>query len=78
MIDMKKSFAVTLKGGTIGEQGGEYIRGERVIETFDTKEEAQIYSKGRNKTLTKGEKSYYKMKYSAVPIPKTLQKKNLK
>ena len=73
-MDMSKPFAVTLKGGSIGEQRGERIRGERVIETFDIKAEAQAYAKDMNKTLSKGEKSYYGMKYSAIPIPKYISK----
>lgn len=50
-------FEIKLKGGSIGSIN------DAVYEVVDTVEEAKASVKRRNKQLTPGEKSYYKMKY---------------
>lgn len=55
---------VYLRGGSIGEARptDHPVHGKHV-KSFDSIEEAKAFASQRNKTLTPGEKSYYKMKY---------------
>jgi len=55
-------FGVFSSGGSIGSKNDEPVK------TFDTKEEADAKAKSLNKSLTPGEKSYYKMKYKVKQI----------
>ena len=61
--DTDKAYGVFLRGGSIGDSGGTTLDGMTLKSTFDTKEEAQEYTKRRNKRLSPGEKQYYKMRY---------------
>jgi len=63
-IDINQPFWVIEKGGSIGSSNKLYVPGKgRIVKTFDSKEEASDYAKGRRKHLSKGEKSYYGMGY---------------
>jgi hypothetical protein len=69
-IDLKKPFGVVQKGGSIGGGGSDsyYYKGERLIDTFDSLEDAKAYAKLRRSRLTPGEKGYYKMGYTPVKL----------
>ena len=71
------NYAVVLRGGSIGEFKHAYvIKGLPIIKTFNLKQDAIEYAKQRNSRLTKGEKSYYKMRYSVIAIPKAKTRRN--
>ena len=80
-IDSKgnDSHCVVFSGGSIGSsvRSGDYDRmGRQLMKTFSTQTEAKDYAKRRNEMLSPGEKSYYKMKYTACPyIAKNFTKK---
>lgn len=68
-FDTSKPFAVVMQGGSIGSGKSKYlVKGLPIVETFATIEEAKEYAVRRNKSLSPGEKSYYRMKYIATPI----------
>ena len=67
-------FAVVMLGGSIGERRLNDIRelkatpiksGEQI---FDTRDNAKEYAKRMNKTLSKGERQYYKLKYVIAEV----------
>ena len=60
----KPYFGVFATGGSIGDVRG---RDEKPVHSFNTKEEAKERAKRLRKTLTPGEKSYYKMGYVVKP-----------
>ena len=64
--DSTESYAVILKGGSIGDKNN------KPIKTFNTPEEAKEFAKRRNQQLSPGEKSYYKMSYNVIKLPKNL------
>lgn len=57
-----ENYKVILTGGSIG------TIHTSVGAEFDNKQDASDYAKRMNKILTKGEKSYYKMKYKIVKV----------
>ena len=57
-IKMEQTFGAYRRGGSIGNGG------LTLIETFTDKEIAKDVAKRLRKTLTPGEKSYYKIGYS--------------
>lgn len=64
--NVKFTHGVYLQGGAIGETAGR----KNPIQKFTSKEDATAYARRRNAQLTPGEKSYYKMKYVAIPLNK--------
>lgn len=69
-IDTNKPFAVVSKGGSVGGRKGKKHKGDLISSTHDSLEGAKEKAKRMNKLLTKGERQYYKMKYSAVALNK--------
>jgi len=75
MKESKITFTVVLLGGSIGEQT---IRNVRVLKNkvvpftnnyyFTVKADAKSKAKNLTKSLSAGEKSYYKMKYVVAEI----------
>lgn len=70
--DLSKAFWVIFFSGQIGGPKGKNIYSAKGLKgtisaTFDDKTVASQYASSRNKMLSPGEKSYYKMKYSVVP-----------
>lgn len=65
---MKKAMVVR-SGGSIGESKKELdLKGRVIVERCDTLEEAKESARRRNRGLSVGEKSYYKIKYHAISI----------
>lgn len=62
----RKKYSVYRRGGSIGETSNYHHKHGSFIKTHDNKEDAKEYAKRSNKTLTPGEKSYYKIKYHVV------------
>jgi len=69
-LDLDKPFVVTQKGGSIGSGKGPRYKGEVIVSTHDSLEDARETAKRRNKSLSPGEKGYYGMKYKAGPLTK--------
>ena len=70
-LDLKKSYGVFLRGGSIGSGKGQYIdvkTGAKLVYTYDSESEAKDRAKRNNKRLSPGEKKYYKMRYTAVKM----------
>jgi len=61
--DIKKPWAVVLKGGSIGSGKGWNIQGMPIRYSFDSEAEAKEQAKFSNKRLSPGEKKYYGMRY---------------
>ncbi len=71
-INFEHKFAMVQSGGFIGEiNKGNFINQKKVLFTSDNKEELEIKCKSWNKSRSPGEKSYYKLKYSIVPLVKS-------
>ena len=66
-VDPNSEHAVYLKGGSIGGKKGEYHPKHGSVIKKGTKDECKSYAKDSNSRLSKGEKSYYKMKYHVKP-----------
>jgi len=69
MLDRNKPFWVVRVGGSIGEVAKDGLtdkRGNLIVATFDSKEEAKELAKRRRKGLSVGERKYYKMTYRVV------------
>lgn len=62
----QKEYGVIRDGGSVGETKG------RVLYVYDNMEEAKNKARQLNKSLTRGEKQYYKIKYRAVVIKLSL------
>lgn len=61
----RKQFSVYRKGGSIGENKGQYdhpVHGKH-IDSYETEEEAKGFAKRSNERLSEGEKKYYGIKY---------------
>ena len=75
-VDLTKPYGVVQKGGPIGSGSKRsyipQLNGE-VIKTFDNIEDAKEFAKRYRSRLSSGEKSYYKMSYTVVKIPKNLK-----
>jgi len=68
---MTNNWAVVRKGGSIGSFGkGKEYHGMPIIADNLTREEAKTLAARRRKSLSPGERSYYKMGYSIVQIRK--------
>lgn len=69
-IDINKPYGVVSYGGSIGSHKKGYFnkKNGKLIATFDDEKEAKEKAKRMNSVLSKGEKSYYGMRYSAVKI----------
>ena len=70
-LDLKKSYGVFLRGGSIGSGKGQYIdikTGAKLVATYDGESEAKGYAQRSNKRLSPGEKKYYKMKYTVAKM----------
>jgi hypothetical protein len=68
---MQESFAVYRKGGSVGELSGQkdyHPTHGKLIKTFDDKDEATSHAKSMNKTLSPGEKKYYRINYHVKPL----------
>jgi len=66
-INHMNPFMVLRSGGCLGDQGnGEYYNGKYIVKKDLTQEEAKELAKRRNKSLSPGEKSYYRLHYSVV------------
>ena len=78
-INKEHDYAVVSVGGSIGSSSKNYSarhRG-RIIGTYETPEEAKQVAARKRKSLSKGERSYYKMTYKSVKLSQT-DKKDLK
>lgn len=74
-INPKHNYAVVEKGGSIGGPNSDTIPGKgKLVKTFMTNDEAKEYALKRRKGLSKGEKGYYKMSYSAIKITDSIRK----
>ena len=69
-----KDFAVVESGGYIGGSNADLLYGMKVLEFFDTKEEAKTDATRRRKSLTAADRKYYKMGYRVVRIPAYMKK----
>lgn len=70
--DLDKPYGVFLSGGSIGGSNGYMDRqGRKLVKTFDDETESKEYAKRLNGSLSKGEKSYYKMKYASTKLDKS-------
>lgn len=70
-INFEHKFAMVQSGGSIVERKGYYIDRKMILFTSDNKEELENKVKNWNKQRTTGEKSFYKIKYSVVPLVKS-------
>ena len=70
-INFEHKFAMVQSGGSIGERKGYSIDRKMILFTSDNKEELEAKVKNWNKQRTTGEKSFYKIKYSVVPLVKS-------
>lgn len=68
------THTVWLNGGSVDEINSAIARGSRYdrvngrhIDNFISQEAAQEYTKRNNKLLTKGEKTYYRLRYHVKP-----------
>lgn len=62
-----ETYKVYLKGGSIGEanhSGENHYKYGKFIKEYNTREEAKEHCKDSNSRLSKGEKSYYGLKYT--------------
>jgi hypothetical protein len=60
-----ETYGVFLNGGSLSDAAA-----AKTPKFIGSKEEAKEYAKCRNKNLSPGEKSYYKMRYSVRKIKK--------
>lgn len=60
-------YCVVMSGGSIGTKGIMNKQGRKLVETFETREEAAAYAKRRNSQLSPGEKTHYKIKFFIAP-----------
>ena len=70
-LDLKKSYGVFLRGGSIGSGRGQYIDRKtdaKLVATYDSESEAKGRAKRSNGRLSPGEKKYYGMKYTAIKM----------
>ena len=70
-LDLKKSYGVFLRGGSIGSGRGQYIDRKtdaKLVATYDSESEAKGRAKRSNGRLSPGEKKYYGMKYTAIKL----------
>jgi len=65
--DVTGKYCVVMSGGSIGEKGVVDKKGRKLVDTFETREEAAVYAKRRNSQLSPGEKTYYKIKFYICP-----------
>ena len=72
--DIKKQWAVVLKGGSIGSGGGWSLDGMSIRYSFDSEAEAKSQAKRSNKRLSPGERKYYGMRYLVRDIVKLKRK----
>jgi hypothetical protein len=71
---MQTQIAVLQKGGMIGQSGIRAKNGLLIIKTFgDDKIAAKEYAKRLRKTLTKTDRSYYRMSYTIGTCDATIQ-----
>ena len=69
--DVKKKWAVVLKGGSIGSGSkGWNIDGMSIRYSFDSEGEAKNQAKRSNKRLSPGERKYYGMRYLVRDLKK--------
>jgi hypothetical protein len=69
--DIKKQWAVVLKGGSIGSRGrGWAVDGLPIRYSFDSEDEAKNQAKRSNKRLSPGERKHYGMRYLVRDIVK--------
>ena len=69
--DIKKQWAVVLKGGSIGSGSkGWNIDGMPIRYSFDSESGAKNQAKRSNKRLSPGEKKYYGMRYLVRDLKK--------
>ena len=69
--DVKKQWAVVLKGGSIGSGSkGWNIDGMPIRYSFDSEGEAKNQAKRSNKRLSPGERKYYGMRYLVRDLKK--------
>jgi hypothetical protein len=62
-------YMVVVKGGSIGsKKGNTDSKGRSIVSKSMSREEAKDKAKRMNKQLSPGEKEYYRMRYSAVPM----------
>ena len=64
---MGEEYALYRKGGSVGEKD-DHPRHGKLISKHATPEEAKGEAKAHNKTLSAGEKKYYRMKYHVKPM----------
>ena len=65
----KRNFAVVMSGGSIGAIAkSKQYKGKAIVKENMTKSEAMDLAKRRRKSLTPGERGYYRMSYSVVEI----------
>jgi hypothetical protein len=79
--DIKKQWAVVLKGGSIGSGGGWSLDGMSIRYSFDDQDAAKRQAKRSNKRLSPGEKKYYGMRYlvrDIVKLKSRLKKEGLR
>ena len=68
--DVKKQWAVVLKGGSIGSGKGWNIDGMSIRYSFDSEAKAKDQAKRSNKRLSPGERKYYGMRYLVRDLKK--------
>ena len=64
---MGEEYGLYRKGGSVGEKD-DHPRHGKLISKHATPEEAKGEAKAHNKTLSAGEKKYYRMKYHVKPM----------
>lgn len=68
-INKNHKFAMVQSGGTLGELNrGFFLDRKKIIYTSDNKEELETKAKSWNKSRSKADISYYKIRYSVVPM----------
>ena len=76
--DLNKPFGVFFHDGSIGRKTGLLnLKGDKLYQSFDDKDEAKEYAKRARSRLSKGEKSYYNMKYYVMDMAKAKVQKFL-
>jgi len=80
-LDFNHDFMIVREGGSIGEGSRDtyfYQYNGTAYKTSDDKDELKELTVTKNKSLSPGEKSYYKIKYKVVPITNSVRKQFLK
>jgi len=69
-INPQHTIGVFLLGGYVSQDNPKWLykKNGRLVQTFDTTELAKEFTMRMNKLISPGEKKYYGMKYTVIPL----------